>query len=875
MKINSFTAFDGKNIYSLKKCIRMDVDLEGFCEIPSNKIDGFNDGLVKMIPELKEHRCGIDEEGGFVKRLHEGTYLAHISEHIIIAIQNKLGMDVSYGKAREIKDDLYYVVYQYEYKDTAIEIGKTACDIINSLINKTSFKFGKRLKEIKRVLLNEQLGPSTLSICAEAKKRNIPVIKINDGSMFQLGYGKYSKIVEATISSNTSSVAVDISCDKLLTKEILNNQCIPIAKGGIVNNKFDLIFKANYIGYPIVLKPRYGNQGKGVYVNIENDKEAIKIYEQLSKKYDQIIIEKFISGRDYRVCVIGDKVSAVAERVAPFVIGDGKKTIRQLISLLNADPNRGEGHEKPLTKVKIDNGMIQYIQKKGYSLKNILCKGEKLVLRENANLSTGGIAIDKTEEICDENIELCIRVAKAIGLDICGVDICTSDISIPLSDEGAVIEVNAAPGIRMHHYPYEGKSRNVAGDIIDTLFKNIPQRIPIVSITGTNGKTTTTRLIGHVMSLAGYNVGMTTTGGIYINNKCIEKGDTTGPDSANTVLTNKEIDAAVLETARGGIVRRGLAYDYSDVGIITNITDDHIGIDGINSLEELAFVKSLVVESVKKDGYSVINADDPISLTITNRIKSNIIYFSKDKKNKYLTSNIKKGGFGIYLDENNLYLAKGQKKELLLDVNDIPITLNGKLKFNIENAMAACAALIALNIESKIIKAGLRTFNADEDQNPGRFNIFKLEDISVVLDYGHNIEGYKAVLEAVTSLKPERLIGIIGVPGDRTDNNIIEVGKISGGFLKQIYIKEDMDRRGRDPFEVAKLLEKGINMSSRSREVKCETILDETEALKAAIENSRPGDMIIVFFEKYEPLLEIIKEKQKNQIEQDTAINNI
>lgn len=874
MKINGFAAFEGKNIYSLKKCIRMDVDLEGYCEIPSNKIDGFNDRLVKMIPELKKHRCGIDEEGGFVKRLHEGTYLAHITEHIIIAIQNKLGMDVSYGKAREIQGDLYYIIYQYEYKNTAIEIGKTACDIINCLICKSDFKFSKRLKEIKRVLLNEQLGPSTLSICYEARRRNIPVMKINDGSMFQIGYGKYSKIIEATISSNTSSIAVDISCDKLMTKEILNNQCIPIARGGIVNNKFDLLFKANYIGYPIVLKPRYGNQGKGVFVNIESDKEAIKIYEQLSRKYGQIIIERYISGRDYRVCVIGDKVSAVAERVSPFVIGDGNKTIRQLINSINSDPDRGEGHEKPLTKIRIDNELIQYIQKKGYSLNYILPEGEKIVLRENANLSTGGIAIDRTEEICNENIELCIRVAKTIGLDICGIDICTSDISIPLSKEGAVIEVNAAPGIRMHHYPCEGKSRNVAGDIIDMLFKDTPQNIPIVSVTGTNGKTTTTRLIGHVMGMAGYNVGMTTTGGIYINNRCIEKGDTTGPDSAITVLTNREIDAAVLETARGGMVRRGLAYDFSDVGIITNITEDHIGIDGINSLEELAFVKSLVVEAVKKDGYAVINADDPMSLTILDRIKSNIVFFSKDKQNKYLVENIKRGGYGIYLDGDNLYLAKGTRKELLIDVKDICITLNGKLKFNIENAMAACAALTALKIDSTIIRSGLKSFFADENQNPGRFNIFKLGDISVILDYGHNVEGYKAVLEGVSSLKPKRLVGIIGVPGDRKDSNIIEVGKVAGSFFNYIYIKEDLDKRGRAPFEVAKLLEEGVNIS-KNKKLKYEIVLDEKDALNIAIENSSPGDVIIIFFEKYEPLLELIKEKQKSNSDKKIAISNM
>ncbi|SKA81446.1 cyanophycin synthetase [Clostridium sp. USBA 49] len=874
MKIVDVNVFEGRNIYSHKKCIRMDLDLEGYCEIPSNKIEGFNERLIKLLPELKKHRCGIDEERGFFKRLKEGTYLAHICEHCIIALQNMIGIEVAYGKAREIEEDRYYIIYQYEYKNTAVEAGRLAVDIINALINKKNFNIRSRIKLLREILLNEQLGPSTLAICEEAKKRGIPVLKIGSNSMFQLGYGKYGKMIEATICSDTSGLSIDIACDKLLTKEILSNQCIPVAKGDIIKNPMDLLFKSEKIGYPIVLKPRYGNQGKGVFIDIKDEKEALRAYSILSKSYKDIMVEKYIEGRDFRVCIVDGEFAAAAERIPPFVVGDGVSTIRKLINKVNKDERRGIGHEKPLTKIKIDESLNNYINKNGWDLNSILPKGTKLFLRENANISTGGIAIDCTDIICKENIEICKRAAKAIGLNICGIDICCNDISVPLNENGAIIEVNAAPGIRMHHYPYEGKKRNVAGAIIDMMFKEGKGSIPIVSVTGTNGKTTTTRLIGHTLSLMNYNVGMTTTGGIYINNKCIDKGDTTGYKSAMTVLRNKEVDAAVLETARGGIIKKGLAYDLADVGVITNITEDHIGIDGINTIEDLAYVKSLVAEAVKDEGYVVINADDPVSRTIIDKIKSNIIFFSMDKNNKLLRENLKKGGFGIYSHEGYIYIEKKGNAFPLIKIENINIAMNGKLKYNIENSMAACGALVALNVDYSVIRKGLMTFGCNEEQNPGRFNIYNLNKGTVILDYGHNIEGYKAVLEGAKKIKHNRLLGVIGVPGDRLDKNILELGKIAGTYFDYIYIKEDKDKRGRKPMEVAKLLEKGV-LNSKFNPKNMEIILNEAEALNKAIENIRSGDLIIVFFEEYEPLVKLIKEKISCENESEKTLTMV
>lgn len=870
MKIIDVNIYEGKSIYTFKKCIKMVLDLEGYCETPSNKIPGFTDKLLKFIPELYTHRCGIDEDNGFVKRLEEGTYLAHICEHTIIALQNKIGIDVAHGRAREIEGDIYYIIFQYEYKNTAIEAANMAVDLINSLTSNREFNFNERLKSLRQVLLSEQLGPSTLAICDEAKKRGIPILRIGERSMFQLGYGKYGKLIEATICNDTSALSVDIACDKLLTKEILYAQSIPVALGGKVQNSLDLLLKAESIGYPVVLKPRFGNQGKGVFVNINDEKELLKAYNILSKNFEDIMIEKQVTGRDFRVCVIDEKVVAVAERIPPYVIGDGTSSIKRLIRALNQDGNRGNGHEKPLTKIKADEALIEHISKSGYSLSSILEKDKKLTLRENANLSTGGIAIDCTDVICEENMEICIRAAKAVGLNICGIDICCNDISVPIEEEGAIIEINAAPGIRMHHYPFSGEPRNVAGAIVDMMFKDTPASMPIVSVTGTNGKTTTTRLIAHALNLKGHNVGMTTTGGVYINNKCIHKGDTTGYYSAMTVLLNKEIDAAVLETARGGILKKGLAYEAADVGVITNITEDHLGIDNINTMEELAFVKSIVGEAVKKDGYSVLNADDKMSLTILNRMKNNIILFSKDKENKFLRENIQSGGYGVYTFEGYIWVEKDNECTPVIKVEDIPITLNGKMNYNIENSLAACAALVGLGVDYSIIRESLNTFVSDEEQNPGRFNMFQVNGATVVLDYGHNIEGYKAVLQGVKNMGYKRLVGVIGVPGDRLNENVLEVGNISGKNFDYIYIKEDEDKRGRRNGEIAELLCQGVLSAEFSRE-NVEIILDEKDALEKAIDNSMPGDLIIIFFEKYEPLLDLVKSKMKSECLNDSV----
>ncbi|MCI6189206.1 MAG: cyanophycin synthetase [Clostridium sp.] len=869
MKIKNQKIFEGRNVYSHKKCIRLDVDLCGYSDIPSKDIKGFNEGLLKMLPELKTHRCGIDEEGGFVKRLKEGTYLSHICEHIIIAIQNKLGIDVSYGKSREIKGDFYYIIFQYEYKAVGIESARLSIDIINSLISGIKFDFYKRMKLLTEILNNEIIGPSTLAIKNAALRYNLPVFEIGDSGFYQIGYGKQGRMIEATIGANTSCISTDIASDKMLTKELLIQQNIPVADGAKIYNAISLLKEGERIGYPLVIKPRFGSKGNGVALNLKSDKELIKAYNYLKDIHNELMIERYIEGNDYRVCVVNYNVVAVSLRIPPFIIGDGKNNIKNLIRMLNSDSKRGYDHEKPLTKIKIDESLLKFLEKQNMNLLTIPEKGEKIKLRENANLSTGGIAIDCTDKISEENKKICIRAAQTIGLDICGIDIKTTDIEKSLHENGVIMEINAAPGIRMHHYPTEGKVRDVGEAILKLQYNGFPHNIPVVSITGTNGKTTTTRLISHVLKSMGYTVGMTSTEGTYIDGECIQTGDNSGYYSAKTVLLNKNVEVAVLETARGGIIRNGLAYDLADVAVITNITEDHIGIDGIEDMNELSKVKALVGEAVKKDGYVIINADDEWSIKILDRIKNEKIFFSMNNENELIKKAINEGKIAIYVKDNYLYANNNKREYKIIGIKNIPITLDGVLEFNIQNVMAACGALIGMGIDYCMIAKGFKTFKLNENYNLGRFNIYDLNGIKVILDYGHNIEGYRAVLKCLKKIKDKRVIGVIGIPGDRKDNMALSVGKLCGKYIDKIYIKEDRDKRGRKKEEMARLLEKGVLLSGEKKFYKI--ILDEKEALKEALKTSLKGDIIVVFYEELQPLIDVINEYKIEAIKDNLA----
>lgn len=864
MIIKDIRVYRGRNIYSHRPVIKMVVDIERL-DIPTKDIPNFNERLIKRLPSLSKHSCSYGYEGGFLKRLEEGTYLPHVTEHIILELQNMLGYDVKFGRARNIEGDLYYIIYEYGLEECGIRVGKLAVEMVNKFIQGEEFDLEERLERIRNIIAEIELGPSTMAIKNEALKAGIPVTRVGNGSILRLGYGKYQKMIEGTISQNTSCIAVDIASDKILTKQILRDHGFPVPEGDVAYNEEEAIAIAEEIGYPVAIKPYNGNQGKGVHLNITNKEEVSIAYRNAKAYSDLVIVEKHIKGKHYRVLVVGEKVVAVAEKIPAHVIGDGIHTIEELVEMENKNPLRGKGHEKPLTKLTIDTISKMTLKKQGFDLEDIPKKGQKVFLRESANLSTGGIAIDKTDDIHPYNIEIAVRAAKAIGLDIAGIDITMEDIKKPLTKEnGAIIEINASPGIRMHHYPSKGKPRNVAKAIVDMLFpKGSKATIPIISITGTNGKTTVTRMTAHILKTYGYTVGMTCTDGIYIDDTCVYKGDNTGPKSARTCLADKNIDAAVLETARGGIIREGLGYDLADVGVITNISEDHLGIDGIETLEDLAFVKALVVEAVKEDGYSVLNADDPMTTYLAQRAKGKIIYFSMYDNNLTVKKHIEKGGIAVYVKDGVIVIANGQIIPVV-KIEEIPAALSGKVLYNVENALAAIAASYGVKVPVNIIAKGIKTFYCDITHNPGRFNLFNVGNFRVLVDYGHNIAGIKSVIEAAQKLDANRLIGVIGVPGDRINSSILKVGEICGQGFDFIYVKEDLDLRGRKPGEVAKLLEQGAIKGGIDRK-KIKTILKETEALRAAMYNAEGGDLIVVFYEKYQPIIEVIEEFIKNK----------
>ncbi len=850
MRILDITTYKGRNIYSHFPVIKIVLDIGKYANTPTNKINGFNERLIKAFPGLKTNRCGLGYEGGFLEKLQSGTYLAHVIEHMILEMQTMAGYDVSYGKTRMVDEpSKSNIIYEYLNEVCGLECGKAAVYIAGCFIKNANVNIDGILAYIKEVSAESELGPSTASIVSEAKKRGIPVSRFGFESMVHLGYGKYRRTIQATLTDKTSCIAVDISSNKHLTKTLLRDNSIPVPYGRLAFSEISTLLAAKEIGTPVAVKPHNGNQGKGVHLNLNKQRDIKAAFRDALRYSHSVIVEKYVTGKDYRVLVVGDKVCAVSERLPASIIGDGMHTINELIDIANQDTNRGENHEKPLTKIRLDTVAQRLLRRYQLSPRSVPKSGEIIKLRENGNLSTGGIAIDKTDIIHPENAQLAVRAAAVLGIDIAGIDFVTEDISVPIHDNGGVIvEVNTAPGIRMHLFPSEGTPRNVAKDIIDFIYPNDDVLdFPIVSVTGTNGKTTTTRLIAYGLSLHGRSVGMTTTSGTYINGKCIHKGDDTGPVSAKAVLSNKTVDAAVLETARGGIVRSGLGYELADVGIVTNIADDHLGVGDVKTLEDLAFVKALVVEAVKKDGYAVLNADDPMTPYILERVKRKVILFTKD----YTKAKDAFGSGIIYVcPENGTIIIRELDAVIpIVNVKDIPITNKGTIICNIENSLAAVAALHALKVPAGMIAAALTGFV----DNTGRFNLYELNDVSVLLDYGHNPSGYQAVIDSLPSYQAKRLVGVIGMPGDRLDETIIAVSEICAAAFDKIYIKEDKDLRGRKEGEVAGIMYSALIKKHFPKKEIIKT-RHELDALQQAIGNAKSGDLIVVFYEKLEPL---------------------
>ncbi|OEH86403.1 cyanophycin synthetase [Desulfuribacillus stibiiarsenatis] len=868
MKIISMKTFTGRNIYSHKPVVKMLLDLEDIHDKTTVDFKMFNKRLLELFPNLVQHHCGLGKHGGFVERILEGTFFGHVIEHVILELQVILGYDVYFGKTRLHQEpSLYNVVFEYQNETVAVECAVQAIHIVEGIMKTQYVNTSNIIYDLRKIQEKSELGPSSKAIYEEAKRRGIPVRRLGEDSLLELGYGKYARFVQAALTDATSGIAIDLSCNKELTKQILMENNIPVPIGAIANSLDDAIVIADEIGYPVVLKPLNGNQGKGVVLNINTPEELEENYRIPTDYNNQVIVEKYVTGRDYRVLVINDKVCAVAERKVPEIVGNGIHTIRELVNIENNNELRGYGHEKPLTKIRLDRIALNYLERFGLHEHSVPALGQVIKLRENGNISTGGSARECTDEIHPDNIAIAINAARAIGLDIAGIDITSSDISQPMKDNGgAIIEVNAVPGLRMHLHPSEGNSINVAADILDYLYPDgTPYSVPILAITGTNGKTTTTRMVAHTLCVSGKKVGMASSSGIYIDKNCVLKGDNTGPKSARNILNSKDIDAAVLEVARGGIVKRGLGYDLADVGVILNIGDDHIGQDGIDTREDLAFVKSLVVEAVKPEGYSVLNADDPMVEYFMSRACGSIILFSRNPLNRVLIQHIEQGHTAMYTQDHHIFLCEKGEHTKLIDVSSIPITFDGNLECNIENVLAAASALYAMHTPVDMIKHGLRTFIPDIQMNPGRFNIFEIGNKKVMIDYGHNINGYKEVGKFISKLNVSRSIGVIGVPGDRSNEQIISIGAKCAELFEKVYIKEDKDLRERNPGEVAYLLHQGL-LSADFNPDNIQVIPCEVEALRTAISESEDGDFITLLYEDLDPVVSLITELQNEEL---------
>lgn len=862
MEIKEIRTYRGRNIYSHKPVVKMVVDLGELAYTTTSQLPSLQEQLLHWFPGLQSHYCSTGHEGGFVERLLEGTYLSHVTEHLALELQCVMGYDVYFGKTRIIEEpSLFSIVYEYVDEVCARSFGHTAVKIVNALAKGLPIPIQRVLESLQETVRDCSLGPSTQAIMNEARMRHIPVQRLGKDSLLQLGYGKNLRFIEASLPDTTSCIAVDLAKNKELAKRILRENGIPVPEGHLASSIEEALSIAEHLSYPVVVKPFDANQGKGVTTNIQSESELLAAYNFASEYSKQIMVEKHIAGKDYRVLVVGNKVAAVAERTPPCVIGDGFLSIAELVAAENHNPLRGANHEKPLSLIKLDGLARDLLDRSGLSPETVPEAGRVVFLRENSNLSTGGCARDCTDEMHLAIQELAVKAAQAIGLEVAGVDLICKDITHPLAvQNGSVIEVNAAPGLRMHLYPSAGKPHNVAADILDYIFpEDTPASIPIISITGTNGKTTVTRMLRHVLLQYGKKVGMTCSSGTYIGEECISRGDNTGPLSAHSLLYNRDVEVAVLETARGGIIRKGLGYDLADVGIITNISGDHLGTDGIESLEDLAFAKSLVVEAIKPGGYAVLNADDPMTEQIARNVQCKIIYFSQNRINPLLVKHINQGGVAVACDNGYITIYWENSALPLIKVKDIPITFNGIVSCNIENSMAVICGLFAVGVPVQIIKQGVAGFKPDPTVNAGRFNLFAMGDFQILLDYAHNPSGYQSVAQFLNCIDASRLVGIIGMPGDRLDNVIFEAGKIAGSVFSKIYIKEDQDLRGRYPGEVAQLLYQGA-LSGGAPKKDIHIVLSETDALETAIFQALPDDLIVMFYEKLEPSLNIIEQ---------------
>ena len=882
LEILNTRVYRGPNVWSYEPCVHLLVDLGELEEWNSATIPGFVGRLMRVLPGVGDHTCSRGKRGGFLERLQEGTWLGRVAEHVAIQLQYEAGHEVRRGKTRsaDVRGQ-YHVIFAYLDERVGLAAGRLAVRLVNHLVEpEEGFDVAA---EFERFLLDAEryaFGPSTQALVDEAASRDIPYMRLNAGSLVQFGQGVYQQRIRATMTSLTSALATDIASDKELTARLLGSAGLPVPSSQSCRTADRAVQLARRVGFPVVIKPADGNHGRGVQLDLRTDEDVLAAFPAAKEqsRNGRVIVESFYTGKDYRVLVVGGRMVAVAERVPAHVIGDGTHTVGELVDIVNADPRRGVGHEKVLTRIRITGAAEELVAIQGFAMDDIPETGVEVKLASTGNMSTGGISIDRTYDAHPDNVEIAEEAARVVGLDVAGIDFICPDIAEPVRETGGgICEVNAAPGFRMHTHPTVGEPQFVAKAVIDQLFPvGSRARVPIIAVTGTNGKTTTSRMIAAIFKGMGHKVGMTSTDGIIIDQRLMIQADASGPKSAKMVLQNPRVDFAVLEVARGGILREGLGYDRNDVAVVTNVAADHLGLGGIHTIEQLADVKSVVVEAVPRDGYAVLNADDDLVVGMRRRCRGEVIWVSMgepgSKGRELAEGHCRRGGTAVLLDSDDhgeyILLRQGRRTMRLTYCDRLPATYGGKARFNVMNAMSAAGAAFAKGAHLHDIRAGLSGFLPTWDSAPGRLNHIDVHGVHAFIDYAHNAHGLTALgqflnayLDGLTKgheLERRRCIGVIGTAGDRRDSDMIEIGKVAAQYFDVIVVREDSKRRGRSEGEVAVLIEQGIREQNPRRAKDVHIIINEIDALEYALSIANSGDVLAVMGEDNQALADTL-----------------